>query len=122
MSRENLCDRKIGCPLPCGTSVNPDCQGKILSSFVDKISQQQDTSLFSANERGNREGSYKMSKKKLAEKIASSILTMNEPNAKEGYRVAIMFRDKKGGETTVGGRDKQCLVDLIEKILKEYER
>ena len=63
-----------------------------------------------------------MSNNELAEKIASEILKTNEPSAKEGYRVAIMFRDKKGGETTAGGRDKQCLVDLIEKILKEYER
>ena len=56
---------------------------------------------------------------KLAKKIASRILKMDPPRAQEGSRLAIMFRGKDGTETSPGGRNKVCLIGLIEEILNE---
>ncbi len=60
-----------------------------------------------------------MKNKKLAQKIASRILTMNSPNEKEAYRVALMF-GKLGNETTKGGKNKSCLIEEIEEVLNKH--
>lgn len=61
-----------------------------------------------------------MNNKKLATKIASRILKMNNPNAQEAGRVALMFGKWPDKEFSKGGKNKACLIEEIEEILDEH--
>jgi hypothetical protein len=63
-----------------------------------------------------------MDNKQLAKKVVSKMLKMNEPNAQEAQRVALMFRGRDKHEYTRGGKGKECLLEEVEAILNRYNR
>ena len=63
-----------------------------------------------------------MDNKKLAGKITQAILRMDSPGSRQGDRLAIMFRGKNGKETSPGGRNKECLISVIEEILDKTKK